>query len=121
MKRIVLLMIPALICGMVLFGCSSSIEELKEDKIEGELVRIDGSIYVVENGKLWLIDQTVVIVKLKPEINEVPNDLIVIHTNPLGFISLSVPDGVDVEEFATMLKKTGLFEIVEYNTFGEWC
>ena len=83
------------------------------------LVRINDSIFIVENGKRYLADRNVVTVKLKPEVSRIRKDLKELRSNRLGYIDLSVPEGVDIEDYVAMLEKTGDFEVVEYNGLGE--
>ena len=86
----------------------------------GQLQRVEDSIFIVEEGKRYIADQNVVTVKLKPEINKIRESLQVLCSNKLGYINISVPIGVDIEDFVSMLDETGEFEVVEYNSFGEY-
>ena len=85
-----------------------------------KLVRENNSIFIVENGRRYLVNQNVITVKLKPEIEEIGEEYEVIRSNKLGFIDLLVPEGIDVVNYMCMLKTTGLFELVEINGFGEF-
>ena len=85
------------------------------------MARVNDSIFIVENGKRYLADRNVVTVKLRPEVNKIRKDLQELRSNRLGYIDLSVPGGVDIEDYVVMLEKTGDFEVVEYNSIGEYC
>jgi hypothetical protein len=112
MKKSVILTIFVLcLCQ---FGLAQRMERF------GRLERTNDSIFIVENGRRLVADLNVVTVKLKPGVNRIDKNLEILHTNRLGYINLSVPDGVDIEDFVNMLDKTDLFEVVEYNTIGEY-
>ena len=83
------------------------------------LERVKDSIFIVENGQRYVANKNVVTVKLKSGVNEIRKDVRKLRSNRLGFIDLSVPEGVDIEDYVTMLEKTGEFETVEYNSVGE--
>ena len=87
----------------------------------GRLERVKDSIFIVENGRRYTANLKVVTVKLKPGVDKIRKDMKELRSNRLGFIDLSVPEGVDIEEYVTMLEKTGEFELVEYNGIGEFC
>ncbi|MCL2739137.1 MAG: hypothetical protein FWE30_06790 [Bacteroidales bacterium] len=79
------------------------------------------SIFVVENGKRHVVDQTTVIVKPKSEKDEIGADVKVLFSDLLGFLTLSVPEGIDVEDYVSTLEKTDKYDTVDYNTVVEYC
>ena len=42
-------------------------------------------------------------------------------SNKLGFITLSVPEGINVENYVSMLRSRDEFEFVEYDVLFEYC
>lgn len=90
-----------------------------------DLVRESDSIFIVDDdGRRYQIIQDRLIVKPKSETErsskDVLEDLNILSHNPLGYISISVPEGMDVEDYASTLEKTGVFESVDYDSFGEY-
>ena len=93
---------------------------LAQPKIQNvQLERERGSIFAVENGKRYPVSPDVITVKLKNGVKETSKEAKILHANRLGYIDLSVPEGVDVEKFAFMLEETGDFELIEYNAIFE--
>jgi len=93
---------------------------LTQQTNRNERLERDGtSIFIVENGKRYLVDRNVITVKLKPEVHKIRKEVTVLRSNCLGYIDISVPEGIDIEDFVTMLERTDEFEIVEYNGIGE--
>ena len=83
------------------------------------IVRIDGTLYSVYRGVFFRVNTEVVSVKLKPDIENLPEDLIVILSLPVHRIfNLSVPETVDVVDFVFSLRQRNIFEHVQINSFG---
>ncbi len=95
--------------------CSPDFEELSIDSlltrsvIESEEVATD-----------YEIVSDIVTVKLKPSVRTLRSDVKTLNNNDLGYIDLSVPEGVEVEDYIAQLKESGEFESVEFNTLGEY-
>jgi subtilisin family serine protease len=87
----------------------------------GQLERVGDSIFIVENGRRYVVDRNVVTVKLKPGVDKIGKNLKELRFNRLGYIDLPVPEDVDIEDYVSMLEKIGDFDIVEYNNIGEYC
>ncbi|MCL2596772.1 MAG: hypothetical protein FWD66_03755 [Paludibacter sp.] len=86
-----------------------------------KLVKIDNVYKIQYNNTYFDVDTKVVTVKPKsPNFTNFIN-VSVIRSNKLGFVDLQVPNGLSVEEFVKELNMSELFDVVEYNTFGEYC
>lgn len=87
----------------------------------GRLERVSDSIFIAENGRRYIVDRSVITVKLNPGVNEIGKELKILRSNRLGYIDLSVPEGVDIENYVSVLEKTGYFEVISYNSIGKYC
>jgi subtilisin family serine protease len=105
---------------VILIVCLCSTGLAQQNMRIGLLERKNDSIFIVENGKRHIANKNVVTVKLKSKINKFRNDLKTIRSNQLGYIDIAVPQGMDVESYVSLLDNTGEFDIVEYNSVGEY-
>ena len=76
--------------------------------------QIKGIRYIIEAADSYVLNEQVLLVKPKTDDNSVLKNVQIVHTNELGFFHISVPKGIDIEEYATILRESGQFEIVEY-------
>ncbi|MDR0333180.1 MAG: hypothetical protein LBI15_06905 [Dysgonamonadaceae bacterium] len=83
-------------------------------EVDKRLVQAHGLYYFFENGKLIPVHQYQITVKLKSG-EYIGNEFEVISSNELGFITLAVPNGVNVLNYFCRLQRTGKFEIVRLN------
>lgn len=113
MKRNLLLTI--FIFCLCQIGLAQSLKKI------GTLERKNDSIFVVENGKYYIVNKNVVTVKLKSGIDGFEKAAQKIRSNRLGYIDLVVPEGIDLEKYVSVLEYTGKFDIVEYNNIGQYC
>lgn len=82
--------------------------------------RIGEKPYILENGIKYEIDQTKIIAKLKPQ-QKLPSALCRESQNlGLGIIGIPVPEDTRVEDYLSLLKSLGVFEFVDYNTYGKY-
>ena len=109
------------VCLVIFVLCSYQLVLTQQINRNDRLVRVNDAVFIEENEKRYMIDRDVVTVKLKPEVYKIRNDFQELRSNRLGYIDLSVPEGVDIEDYVTMLEKTGDFDLVEYNGLGELC
>lgn len=86
-----------------------------------KLERINDTLFIMENETCFAVNPNVVTVKLKPGINKIEQKVRELRSNRLGYIDIQVPKGFDVEEYVSLLEKSGEFSLVEYNAFWEWC
>ena len=101
-----------LCCAQIIIG------QTEKSKLEKEGDRLFISY---DNGKNQsLINKNVVTVKLK-EGAFLEKSQKILRSNRLGYIDLSVPEGVDVEEFVKGLERSGSYEMVKYAVLGETC
>ena len=94
--------------------CNDLLANYQDCDLDKRLVCENGSYFLVENNMRCPVDNNVITVKLNPE-EEIGEEFEVIRSNRLGFIDLSVPEGVDVLDYVCLLQKTGKFELVELN------
>jgi len=87
----------------------------------GQFERVNDSIFIIGSGKRYVADPNVITVKLMSGVSIGELNLNVISSNRLGYMNISVPHGIDIEDYVSMLDLTGKFEVVEYNTFVEFC
>ena len=87
-------------------------------ELDERLVCENGSYFLQANGQLYPLDMKIITVKLKP--GEVIGKEYEVLSVSLGFINLSVPEGIDVLDYACMLIKTGKFDLVELNSYGKY-
>lgn len=87
----------------------------------GMLENRNDTLFVSTNDNSHLVNHRVVTVKIKQghKVNGIEKNNI--RSNKLGYIDIKVPEGFDVEEYVKKLEMTDNFDIVEYNTIGEYC
>ena len=83
------------------------------------LIKKGGITYISEKDKLYPIDGKSISVKLKPGM-KVDNKFRIERQNKLGYMDIQIPDNVDVEKFAIELDESNCFDVIEYNSIGEY-
>ena len=78
-----------------------------------------GKLYMNDYGAKYEVIQDRAIVKLKRSC-QLPEDIKVIRNNSLGFITIQVPQNTTLEDYVSELRKSGLFESIDYATYGGW-
>jgi len=78
-----------------------------------------GKLYMNDHGAKYEVIQDRAIVKLKRSC-QLPEDIKVIRNNSLGFITIQVPQNTTLEDYVGELRKSGLFESIDYATYGGW-
>ena len=111
MKKIILILLSLLI--ITIKGFSQQAES------EVKLTKKNGKYKIEYNGKEFDANENILTVKPIGS-SYTKNNLNIIRKNKLGFIDVKVPKNKNIEEFAKELKESGLFEIVEFNAFGEY-
>ena len=78
--------------------------------------RIGNTLYLVDNNEKFKVDTKIITVKLRPTEKELGPDYKIVRSNRLGFIDLSVPDGIDAvkEKVQIMLKDCKDFAFHRY-------
>ncbi len=84
------------------------------------LKRVSGKLYICDKTTTRLVNESVVTVKLKTG-HTLCRDLTPIRSNKFGFADISVPKGVDIEQFKIDLEQRKEFEIVKFAEYGELC
>lgn len=112
MKKVTLLFV-------MLVSCFCSIMEAKG--IAQTIKVIDGQRYIVEPADAYELNEKVLLIKPVNALRDIPEDLKIIHQNQQGFLYVSVPNGMDVEEYAAELRGTDKYEIVEFLGKGKYC
>ena len=113
MKKKILLLIS--------FLCSCQIGATQTLKRIGVLERKNNTLFIAEGSHRFLVKQEVVTVKLKKGPISMSTNKNKIRSNRLGFVDLAVPIGIDIESYVSSLEKSRNFEVVEYNSIGEYC
>ena len=98
----------------ILFSLTSS-AQLRVQK--EKLVEKKGVLYIQENGTEYRVNTKTITVKLKEGKTLDCKGGSVVRQNKLGYIDIDVPEGYDVQEYATMLDEGGDYEVVELNTY----
>ncbi len=87
----------------------------------GSLERKNDILFIVEGNNKYRVKQSVVTVKLKEGIRSISANKNKIRSNRLGFVDLAVPVGMNIETYVSSLEKSKNFDVVEYNSIGEYC
>ncbi len=109
MKKVIILSVFPL--GLCNFGLTQQNKKLE---------RVNDSLFILDEGKRYAVNHNIVTVKLKSK-SVIDKNVSVIRSNQLGYIDVFVPSGITVEDYVEVLEKTGKFDIVEYNSIGEYC
>lgn len=112
MKKMFLLSI------LLVVTCIANAQLSEQNK---KLLTKNNVLYLRDNGHDFRVDTRTVTVKLKEGETLDTNNLTVQRQNKLGYIDITVPDGMDVEKFAKILDENENYELVEYNTYAECC
>lgn len=78
--------------------------------------KVDGVLYVVENGERFRVFDNIVLVKPIKPIQEIERDIKITKTLEFGFAEVEVPRSTDIVQYIDRLKESKYFEIVEFIT-----
>ncbi len=88
---------------------------------------IDGQWYQIEDGQQYLVNGSVITVRFMPGIPESDIESLnaslgteVIRANAIGYYDLWIPDGADPLTIVEDYLNSGLVDVAEPNTFGEY-
>ena len=87
----------------------------------GSLVKMNEEYYVEYLGELFLIDPSIVNVKLKDGLEKSAMKLEIVETSTFGFMDIAVPKNVNFEEYVSLLKNSNDFKYVDYISHGKFC
>ena len=73
--------------------------------IQQTIKLIDGKRYIVEPADSYALIEDILLVKLNQNVEQIPEKMNIVNSNKLGFLYVSVPEGIDIEEYADILKK----------------
>jgi hypothetical protein len=73
------------------------------------------SVLIKEETSRTIVNPNILTVKMASPNTMLEQNFHVIRSNSLGFHDISVPDGIDINEYKFELQASGLFESVEYN------
>ena len=89
--------------------------------------KIDGQWYQIENGYQYKVNNSVITVKFQSNVTQSEidainqdNDCEVVRVNILGYYDLEIPDDIDPLEVVQDYINSGLVEVAEPNTIGEY-
>ncbi len=87
----------------------------------GKLTRVGNKTYVLEAGKLFEIDEKVVLAKLRS--GRILPEIVAKNYGHIAFdyYYITVPNGTDIERFISLLNETNDFEYVEFNSIYSPC
>ena len=88
----------------------------QEKGIVQEIVTIDDTLYEVSHGELFVIDTKHVLIKPKSSVKQLPENMKQVSKTQSGKILVEVPQRKDLVEYVKELKKSGVFESVEYKS-----
>ncbi len=96
-----------LLVGLILFSLSPVCNLLAKD-----------SVLIKKETSHTIVNPSILTVKMASPNTMLEQNFHVIRSNSLGFYDISVPDGIDINEYRLELLASGLFESVEYNYFS---
>lgn len=114
MKRIVFLL-------YILITLCITLMANEHTTAKSALLKENGKVFLIQDGKKCEIDTKSVIVKLKTKKGELRQYLKSTFNNKKGLFIVSVPDSIEVDKFVSYLNNLGDFEYVEYNTYCTPC
>lgn len=84
-----------------------------------KLTKKDGKYKIEYKEREFDANENILTIKPKDQ-TYLPKNLESVRKNKLGFIDVRIPNNKNIEEYANELQKTGLFETVEFNAYGEY-
>ena len=81
-----------------------------------KLEKKNDNYYLVDNGRSFRVDPTVLIGKPKHNF-KLNNSIKGTSISTTGYVKIIVPDSIEVSKYATYLEKTGDFDNIEYNCY----
>ena len=85
---------------------------------EGVIIKED-KLMMEYKGNLFEINDSIITVKYKENAKNLES-LQIVRTNKLGYVDIICPPDIPITEFVEQLKKTMLFETIEYNIYGQY-
>jgi len=107
-----------LIIVFFLFGGNLKAQSLRQIN---SLYTENGKYYLLEDGRKNLVNSKVITLKIKKGKENAKKELNVLRENKLGYLDILVPDSITLEDYAILLDKSGYFDYIKYNTYGELC
>jgi hypothetical protein len=104
---------------LVLFIFISINSFSQQTQSEGKLTKKDGKYKIEYRGKIFDVNENILTVKPKEQMN-LSKDIEPVRKNKLGYIDVKIPKGKNIEEYANELIKSGLFDVVDFNSLGEY-
>lgn len=85
-----------------------------QNKVEQHIERSGDNMYILSHGARFVVDKK--ILRVKPLLSNQKTDmnLKIIHVSRSGCQYVDVPDEMPIERYFEKLRKSGLFELVEY-------
>ncbi|GEM_PF-3518169 len=89
--------------------------------------KIDDQWYQIENGYQYKVNNSIITVKFQSNVNQSQRDAVnqandceIIRVNILGYYDLEIPENIDPLEVVQDYINSGLVEVAEPNTIGEY-
>jgi subtilisin family serine protease len=109
-------MIRQSIITIIIWALSSLSCMAKTNEFDQKTVKENDTLYVLENGRKYVVDNTIIRVKPKDSSYKLDNLYKTVYTSKSGSHYIEVPAGMDIEKFSTSLRESDLYESVDYVT-----
>ena len=86
----------------------------QDEHVSQKIERYENFLYVVENDIKYHVDTHKIVIKPKDPQKGLLAEMKVLHSNKLGYITIQIPDGIDIIKYVEQLKSTGIYKSVEY-------
>jgi subtilisin family serine protease len=102
------------IVAISVFALSSAFCMARTNGFDQKTVKENDTLYVLDNGEKYVVDNTIIRVKPKNNDYKLNNLYKIIYTSKSGCHYIEVPIGMDIEKFYRSLKESNQYEIVDY-------
>lgn len=102
------------IVAITVFALSSAFCMARTNGFDQKTVKENDTLYVLDNGEKYVVDNTIIRVKPKNNDYKLNNLYKIIYTSKSGCHYIEVPIGMDIEKFYRSLKESNQYEIVDY-------
>lgn len=107
-------MIRQSIITIVILALSSFSCMAKTNEFGQKTVKENDTLYLLDQGKKYVVDKTVIRVKPTNNYYKLDNLYKITYTSESGCHYIEIPKGMDVEKFYKTLKESNQYEIVDY-------
>jgi len=97
----------------------SIIESYPQQNNDVKLTNKDGKYKIEYNGTEYNANKDILTIKPK-DMAYLKRDIEVVRENKLGYVDIRIPSNKNISAYANELKETELFDVIEFNSFGEY-